>query len=168
MEFSKISTYVLTDPHDYPSWSGKVQAIVLSNQSLKDAFDFDEHGAVTCNDGAESATKLKFYNYLLISTNGRPQRIVMRSPSDGIAAWKALKDEYAPDDPYHLQQLRTELFKIECTAADTVESFLDRVEDIQFQSKVTQSTNAITDAEVQAHVCRMLPFTLGCWAVFRP
>ena len=29
MEFSKISTYVLTDPHDYPSWSGKVQAIVL-------------------------------------------------------------------------------------------------------------------------------------------
>ena len=90
MEFSKISTYVLTDPHDdYPSWTGKVQAIVLSNQSLKDAFDFDEHGAVTCNDGAERATKLKFYNYLLISTNGRPQRIVMRSPSDGIAAWKA-------------------------------------------------------------------------------
>jgi len=157
MEFSKVSTYVLTDPHDYPSWSGKVQAIVQSNDSLATVFTTNESGATICDRTAEADVKLKFYNYLLISTDGRPQRIVMRTPSDGTAAWQALKDEYAPDDPYHLQQLRTELFKVECTAADTVEAFLDRVEDIQFQSKVTQSQNAITDAEVQAHVCRMLP-----------
>ena len=130
MEFSKVSTYVLTDPKDYPSWSGKVQAIVQSNEAMASVFKQNDDGAFFCDKDAESAVKLKFYNYLLISTNGRPQRIVMRNPSDGCAAWKALKDEYAPDDPYHLQQLRTELFKIECTAADTVDGFLDRVEDI--------------------------------------
>ena len=110
MEFSKVSTYVLTDPHDYPNWFGKVQAIVQSNAALTTVFTIDQTGKFICNRASDADVKLKFYNYLLISTDGRPQRIVMRTPSDGCAAWKALKDEYAPDDPYHLQQLRTELF----------------------------------------------------------
>ena len=30
MEVTKVSTYVLKDSHDYPTWSGKIQAIVQS------------------------------------------------------------------------------------------------------------------------------------------
>ena len=152
MEVTKVSTYVLKDSHDYPTWSGKIQAIVQST---------DKYGGVDIltKDGGdvEEAAKLKLFNYLLISTDGRPQRIVMRSPRDGVAAWEALKDEYAPDDASYIMSLKTEFFQTGFDSSDDIDSFLDRLEDIQFRSEVTKSSSKITDEEVKAHVCRTLP-----------
>ena len=151
MDITKIQLqkHVLKDDSDYPNWVPNVKALIETNDKFG--------GSEAFGDNPDDDVKLKLYNFLLLYTDGRAQRIVMQNTNDGVAAWKELREEFAPDDVYHLQSIRSRFFETKPRPGESMSSYIDRVEDIQYQSAITGSDNKITDEEVMALVSRNLP-----------